>query len=115
MPSHALRRPGLIPGIVAAATALVALAWLIFGTRAKPPPIALGVLTACSTLLGGLVALRLERHMNAIAAFSGAVVVGVATLMVLPEAAELLDGRADALGIASAGGFFSFFFVEKLF
>jgi ZIP family zinc transporter len=115
MASQATRAPGLIPGIVAVAIALLALGWMIFGTRAAPPPVALGVLTACSTLLGGLVALHLERHMNAIAAFSGGVVVGVAMLMVLPEAAELLDGRADVLGVASAGGFFSFFFMEKLF
>ena len=113
MPSQAVERRGIIPGIVAASFGLVAVAWLVLAGH--PPPVALGVLTACSTLLGGLVALHLERHINAIAAFSGGVVVGVATLMVLPEAAELLEGRADFLGVGAALGFFLFFLAEKLF
>lgn len=113
MPSQAAERRGIVPGIVAAACGMIAVAWLVIAGH--PPPAALGVLTACSTLLGGLVALRLERHIHAIAAFSGGVVVAVATLMVLPEAAELLDGRADVLGGGAALGFFLFFFVEQLF
>src|SRR5262245_44744956 len=73
--------------IAVAVALLLAAAWLLIQLRLtrQSPPLAFGLMATCSTLLGGLAALRLQRWLAALAAFSGGVVVAVAMLLVLRE------------------------------
>jgi ZIP family zinc transporter len=73
----------------------------------------LAVATACSTALGGLVALRLRRELATVIAFTGGIVVAVALFDVLPEALDLLDSPRRVTSLVGAG-FVGFFLVERV-
>jgi ZIP family zinc transporter len=70
-------------------------------------------LTVLSTLLGGVVALRLQREVMTLIAFTGGIVVAVALFDVLPEAIESL-GSPRLLGTLVGVGFIGFFLVERV-
>ncbi len=70
-------------------------------------------LTVVSTLLGGLLALRLARDLTTAIALSGGVVVAVALFHVLPEAVDAVDDPA-AVGSLIGAGFLAFFLAERL-
>ena len=53
--------------------------------------IPLSLLTVVSTLIGGLTALRMRRHLETVLALSGGIVVAVALFDVLPEAISGID------------------------
>ena len=62
-----------------------------------------GCAAACATLLGGGLALRLQRSLNALLSFGSGVVLGVALLDLLPEALELGEDRvAHSVTVATA-------------
>jgi zinc transporter, ZIP family len=69
-------------------------------------------LTVVSTLLGGLVALRLARDLATAVALTGGVVVAVAVFHVLPEAMDAV-GDADRVGLLVGAGFLAFFLAER--
>jgi zinc transporter, ZIP family len=75
--------------------------------------IPLALLTACSTLLGGVVALRLSRELTTVIALTGGVVVAVALFHVLPEAVEIVDDP-QLVGALVGFGFIAFFLAERL-
>jgi ZIP family zinc transporter len=70
-------------------------------------------LTVVSTLLGGVVALRLHREVMTLIAFTGGIVVAVALFDVLPEAIEALDSPR-LVGTLIGVGFIGFFLVERV-
>jgi zinc transporter, ZIP family len=71
------------------------------------------LITVVSTLLGGILGLRLRHRLPWAMAFTGGVVLGVALLDVLPEATDHL-GSAATVGEAVAGGFLGFFVLSRL-
>ena len=72
----------------------------------------LALLTACSTLAGGYVALRLRHEIATLIALTGGIVVAVALFDVLPEAFDIVgDGRT--VGWLAGAGFLTFFLVER--
>jgi ZIP family zinc transporter len=73
----------------------------------------LATLTVGSTLVGGLVALRLARDLGTAIALTGGVVVAVALFHVLPEAIEA-TGDPRRVGLLVGGGFAFFFLAERL-
>jgi zinc transporter, ZIP family len=74
--------------------------------------IPLSLLTAVSTLIGGLTALRLRGHLETVMALSGGVVVAVALFDVLPEAIDGIDNSRTVTTLVAAG-FLSFFFFQR--
>ena len=74
--------------------------------------IPLAGLTVISTLVGGLVALRLQRELATLIALSGGVVVAVALFDVMPEAVEL-TGDPHRAALAIGIGFLAFFLIER--
>ena len=74
--------------------------------------IPLSLCTVLSTLLGGLTALRLHRHLETVLALSGGVVVGVALFDVLPEAIDGIDNSRTVTTLV-ATGFLTFFFFQR--
>jgi zinc transporter, ZIP family len=74
--------------------------------------IPLALLTACSTLAGGYVALRLSHELQTVIALTGGVVVAVALFHVLPEAIEIVDDPAR-VGALVGFGFIAFFLAER--
>ena len=66
-----------------------------------------------STLLGGLVALRLARDLGTAIALTGGVVVAVALFHVLPEAMETV-GDPQLVGVLVGLGFLGFFLAERV-
>ena len=75
--------------------------------------IPLAGLTVVSTLLGGLVALRLARDLGTAIALTGGIVVAVALFHVLPEAIETTDDP-QRVGVLAGLGFAGFFLAERL-
>ena len=75
--------------------------------------IPLALLTVLSTIVGGVVALRLSRDLGTAIALTGGVVVAVALFHVLPEAIEAV-GKPERVGMLVGGGFLAFFLVERL-
>ena len=74
--------------------------------------IPLAGLTVVSTLVGGLVALRLHRDLGTLIALSGGIVVAVALFDVLPEAVEAI-GDAHRTTALVGLGFLAFFLAER--
>ena len=72
-----------------------------------------GALTVVSTLLGGLVAFRFQRHLHTLIAFTGGIVVAVALFDVLPEAFEAV-GDAHRVTLLAGAGFLLFFLAERV-
>ena len=72
-----------------------------------------GALTFVSTLLGGLVALRLRRELATLIALSGGIVLAVALFDVLPEAFETI-GDAERVMTLVGVGFLVFFLAERV-
>jgi ZIP family zinc transporter len=79
--------------------------------NAEGPLVAL--LAVVSTLTGGLFAMRLRTRATAIMAFTGGVVLGVALLDVLPEAADRIASPGLLGGLVGAG-FLWFFVLSRL-
>ncbi|HEY7017313.1 MAG TPA: ZIP family metal transporter [Gaiellaceae bacterium] len=75
--------------------------------------IPLSLCTVVSTLLGGLLALRLRSHLETVLALSGGVVVGVALFDVLPEAISGIDDPRRVTTLVAAG-FLAFFFFQRV-
>jgi len=75
--------------------------------------IPLAALTAVSTLVGGVVALRLARNLTTVIALTGGIVVAVALFDVLPEAIDA-TGDAQRVGLLVGVGFAFFFLAERL-
>jgi ZIP family zinc transporter len=73
----------------------------------------LASLTVVSTLLGGVVALRLRRELTTVIALTGGVVVGVALFDVLPEAIDTVKNSGRVTELVGAG-FLLFFLAERL-
>jgi ZIP family zinc transporter len=71
------------------------------------------LLTVASTLLGGLVGIRLRHRLSGVMAFTGGVVLGVALLEVAPEAMDRL-GSGRTVGQAMAVGFLGFLVLSRL-
>ncbi|HEY7067873.1 MAG TPA: ZIP family metal transporter [Chloroflexota bacterium] len=69
-----------------------------------------------STLLGGMVALRLRHRLHPIMAFAAGVLVATALTDLLPEATELVgeDGGATLVGAAAVVGYLAFMALEAL-
>jgi ZIP family zinc transporter len=74
--------------------------------------IPLSLCTVLSTVLGGLLALRLRSHLETVLALSGGVVVGVALFDVLPEAIKGIDDPRRVTTLVAAG-FLTFFFFQR--
>jgi zinc transporter ZupT len=74
--------------------------------------IPLSLCTVLSTLVGGLLALRLRGHLETVLALSGGVVVGVALFDVLPEAISGIDDPRRVTTLVAAG-FLLFFFFQR--
>ncbi len=73
---------------------------------------AVALITVGSTLMGGMLGLRLRHRLSGAMAFTGGVVLGVALLDVLPEAvSRLRTGRI--VGESVIGGFLFFFFLSR--
>jgi ZIP family zinc transporter len=70
------------------------------------------VLTTVSTLLGGLVALRIRNQLTTLIALTGGIVVAVALFHVLPEAFEAV-GNAQHVAWLVGAGFLAFFLAER--
>ena len=68
--------------------------------------------TVVSTLVGGLVALRLARELTTAIALTGGIVVAVALFDVLPEAIEAVDDP-QLVGTLVGAGFVFFFLAER--
>ena len=79
--------------------------------NATGPLVAL--IAVASTLAGGALAMRLRHRSTAIMAFTGGVVLGVALLDVLPEAAQRIDSTSLLGGLVGAG-FLWFFVLSRL-
>lgn len=73
----------------------------------------LSALTVVSTLIGGVVALRLRRELQTVIALTGGVVVAVALFEILPEAIDAV-GDARRVGTLVGAGFVAFFLAERL-
>jgi ZIP family zinc transporter len=69
-------------------------------------------LTVVSTLLGGVVALRMHRQLPTLIALTGGVVVAVALFDVLPEAFDAVGEPRHAAWLVGAG-FLGFFLAER--
>ena len=74
--------------------------------------IPLAGLTACSTFIGGLVALRVRKDLTALIALTGGVVVAVALFDVLPEAIDAVGNSRQVTWLVGAG-FLGFFLAER--
>jgi ZIP family zinc transporter len=74
--------------------------------------IPLAGLTACSTFLGGLVALRVRKDLTALIALTGGVVVAVALFDVMPEAIDAVGNSRQVTWLIGAG-FLGFFLAER--
>jgi zinc transporter, ZIP family len=70
-------------------------------------------LTVLSTLLGGVVALRMARDLGTAIALTGGVVVAVALFHLLPEAVEATDDP-QLVGLLAGLGFAGFFLIERV-
>ena len=75
--------------------------------------IPLSLFAVAATFAGGLAALRLRRHLEALLALSGGVVVAVALFDVLPEAIDQV-GSSRRLSLLVGAGFLAFFLAERL-
>lgn len=73
----------------------------------------LALATALSTMLGGIVALRLRRELVTVIAFTGGIVVAVALFDVLPEALDLLGSPRRVTTLVGVG-FIGFFLIERV-
>jgi zinc transporter, ZIP family len=73
----------------------------------------LAALTVVSTLLGGLVALRLHRDLHTLIALTGGIVVAVALFDVLPEAMEAVGDPHEVMALVGVG-FLAFFLAERV-
>jgi ZIP family zinc transporter len=69
-------------------------------------------LTVVSTLLGGVVALRMHRQLPTLIALTGGIVVAVALFDVLPEAFRAVDDPQHVAWLVGAG-FLGFFLAER--
>ena len=67
-------------------------------------PVAFGAAASASTFLGGLLALRLGRHIHLVMALTAGVVLGVALFDLLPEALAIGAGRYAARTLFGALG-----------
>jgi ZIP family zinc transporter len=74
--------------------------------------IPLAGVTVLSTLVGGIVALRMARELATAIALTGGVVVAVALFHVLPEAIEAV-GDPHRVGLLVGAGFIFFFLAER--
>lgn len=74
------------------------------------------LLTVASTLVGGLVGLRLRRRLAGVMAFTGGVVLGVALFDLGPEAVDRLGsvGAGRTVGVAMGVGFVGFLVLSRL-
>ena len=74
------------------------------------------ILPFFSTLLGGIVALRLRHRLHPIMAFAAGVLVATALADLLPEAIELVgpEGDATLVGAAAVAGYLAFAALEAL-
>jgi ZIP family zinc transporter len=75
--------------------------------------IPLACVTVVSTLLGGLLALRLHRDLETLIALTGGIVVAVALFDVLPEAFDSIGSARRTTAVAGAG-FLLFFLAERV-
>jgi ZIP family zinc transporter len=73
----------------------------------------LSLVAVAATFVGGIAALRLRTHLEALLALSGGVVVAVAIFDVLPEAIDQVDD-ARRLSLLVGLGFLAFFLAERL-
>jgi zinc transporter ZupT len=76
-----------------------------------------GLVPVASTLLGGLLAIRLRGRLPLLMAFTGGVVLGVALFEVAPEAVDRLGntaGSARLVGITTGAGFLGFLVLSRL-
>jgi ZIP family zinc transporter len=76
-----------------------------------------GLIPVASTLLGGLLAIRLRAHLGDLMALTGGVVLGVALFEVAPEAVTRLGGTSNSprlVGIAMGAGFLAFLVLSRL-
>lgn len=73
------------------------------------------IATFCSTLLGGMFALRLKDKLHLILGFSAGAVVGVAFFDLIPEALELASARYDIATIVAvmASGFVAYLIFDR--
>jgi zinc transporter ZupT len=78
--------------------------------QALPVILALTLLTVATTLAGGMLGLRLERHIESVMAFAAGIVIAAATLDLLPEAIERakVPGQVGAFVLAGMLWFFLF-------
>src|SRR3569833_2296412 len=80
------------------------------------PPIAIlgfALGTAALTMVGGLLALRLMKHLPLALGFSAGAVIGVAFFDLLPEAFALHGGDTGMLVGAAALGFFLYAVIDR--
>ena len=77
-----------------------------------PKLIALGLIAGAATLLGGVLALRLERRLHLILGFSAGAVIGVALFDLLPEAIDLGAPAAAATAVCGLG-FFAYLAADR--
>src|SRR5665213_1546675 len=80
------------------------------------PPLAilgLALLTALITMTGGLLALRLKKHLPLALGFSAGAVIGVAFFDLLPEAFALGKGDTSLTVGAAAVGFFLYAVIDR--
>ena len=76
-----------------------------------------GLMPVASTLLGGLLAIRLRARLPELMALTGGVVLGVALFEVAPEAVDRLRGVSRGprlVGIAMGAGFLGFLVLSRL-
>ena len=73
----------------------------------------LAVVTALSTMFGGVVAFRLRKELHTVIAFTGGIVVAVSLFDVLPEALELVGSPRRVTAVVGLG-FVAFFLVERV-
>ncbi len=76
-----------------------------------------GLLPVVSTLIGGMVGIRLRNRLNSLMALTGGVVLGVALFEVAPEAVTRLGPSATAprtVGVAMGAGFLFFLVLSRL-
>jgi zinc transporter ZupT len=81
------------------------------------PPFAilgLALLTALTTMTGGLLALRLKKHLPLALGFSAGAVIGVAFFDLLPEAFALGAGDTRLTVAAAAVGFFLYAVIDRV-
>jgi ZIP family zinc transporter len=80
-----------------------------------PPPIilAFALLTAVTTMIGGVLALRLEKRLPLALGFSAGAVIGVAFFDLLPEAFALVPGDTRLTVGAAALGFFLYAVIDR--